>query len=327
MGKDILVFAETRNGNFRIAAFEACSAGRKLADSLSSNLIALAIKNDLSEDPHQLDKYGVDTIYLLESDLLKNYSSDAYAHAIAQVAKLVDPYAIILPHSAVGRDIAGKVAGLLDCAIVADVTKMEVTDGIIEITRPVYAGKAYTVLSTTAPLQLITIRPKMFSPVEVSSPAESKINNLSLDASPDSIKAVAKELKTVKGAKMDLTEADIIVSGGRGMGGPENFKMLEELADLLGGVVGASRAAVDAGWRPHSDQVGQTGKVVTPNLYIAVGISGAIQHLAGMSNSKVIVAINKDPEAPIFKVADYGIVGDLFKVIPAMIEEVKKLKG
>lgn len=307
MGKDILVFAETRNGKFRTVAFEACSAGKKLSNSLSSNLIAIAIKNDLSEDPHKLDNYGVDNIYLLESELLKTYSSDAYAQAITQVAKLVDPYAIILPHSAIGKDIAGKVAGLLDCAIVADVTKLEVMDGLIEITRPVYAGKAYTVLSTTAPLQIITIRPKMFSPLEVSSPSESKINNLSLDASPDSIKAVAKEFKTVKGGKMDLTEADIIVSGGRGMGGPENFKMLEELADLLGGVVGASRAAVDAGWRPHSDQVGQTGKVVTPNLYIAVGISGAIQHLAGMSNSKVIVAINKDPDAPIFKVADYGL--------------------
>jgi electron transfer flavoprotein alpha subunit len=223
-----------------------------------------------------------------------------------------------------GRDLAPRVAAALGVGALADVVALEKDGDQLVARRPVYSGKAFaTVDSAGTKPQVISLRPNVFSQEEVGGTAEV----VTLDGLTPTIRAKVKELVDTGGGELDVAEADIIVSGGRGLKGPENFALIRELADALGGAVGASRAAVDAGWIPHKHQVGQTGKVVSPSLYVACGISGAIQHLAGMSSSKVIVAINKDPDAPIFKIADYGVVGDLFDVIPPMVEEVEKLAG
>ncbi|MGD8440328.1 MAG: electron transfer flavoprotein subunit alpha/FixB family protein, partial [Holophagae bacterium] len=226
--------------------------------------------------------------------------------------------------TAMGRDLAPRVAAALGVGALADVVALEKDGDQLVARRPVYSGKAFaTVDSAGTKPQVISLRPNVFSQEEVGGTAEV----VTLDGLTPTIRAKVKELVDTGGGELDVAEADIIVSGGRGLKGPENFALIRELADALGGAVGASRAAVDAGWIPHKHQVGQTGKVVSPSLYVACGISGAIQHLAGMSSSKVIVAINKDPDAPIFKIADYGVVGDLFDVIPPMVEEVEKLAG
>jgi electron transfer flavoprotein alpha subunit len=209
--------------------------------------------------------------------------------------------------------------------LAGDVTGVTVDGGKLTITRPVYAGKVYAQLELKTSPAIVSVRPNTF-PVAHGS-AQAKVEDLTPQVSQDQLGAKVVEVKAAKSEKADLTEAERIVSGGRGLKGPENFKMIEELAAEIGATVGASRAVVDLGWRPHSDQVGQTGKTVSPNLYVAVGISGAIQHLAGMSTSKCIVAVNKDKDAPIFKVADYGIVGDAFEIVPRMTEEIKKLKA
>jgi electron transfer flavoprotein alpha subunit len=257
---------------------------------------------------------------------LASYTPDAYAAAIAQVVKANDPAILLLGASVQGKDLAARLSARLGVGMAQDCTVFSIDNGRLNAVRPIYAGKAYAkvTFSDNYP-HIATARPNVMpmNPPDASKAAETADAGVSFDDSTLKTK-VADVIRDVAG-KLDLTEADKIVSGGRGMKGPEGFKVLEDLAAVMGASVGASRSAVDAGWRSHTDQVGQTGKVVSPNLYIACGISGAIQHLAGMSTSKLVVAINKDADAPIFQKADYGVVDDLFKVVPALTEEVKKL--
>jgi electron transfer flavoprotein alpha subunit len=325
MGQGVWAVAEQRDGAFRKITYEIVSEGRRLADKLGQKLTAVVLGSSIKEKAAELAKYGADTVMVADDPRLGQYTTDAYTEVLSQLIKAGDPAVVIMGASVQGKDLAGRLAGRLGIAMAQDCTAFSIENGEFIAIRPIYAGKAYAKVgfANSVPA-MATARPNVMSvlPPDEGRKAEVVAATFSLDDSALKTKVV----DTVKDAsgKVDLTEADKIVSGGRGMKGPENFKILEDLAAVIGASVGASRSAVDAGWRPHSDQVGQTGKVVSPNLYIACGISGAIQHLAGMSTSKVIVAINKDPEAPIFQKADYGVVGDLFEVVPALTEAVKK---
>ncbi len=274
-----------------------------------------------------LGGYGADKVITGTNPAFGQYAPEGYAAAVAERAKAGGYRAIVFAASATGKDLAPRVAARLGVALATDVTDVAVEDGAVVATRPVYAGKALLQVRLTAgppPLPaLVSLRPNVFTPVQRPHPGTAE--TVALSTPPGRVRV--RELKAAPAGALDVGEAPIVISGGRGLKEPANFKILEELARAFGGTaaVGASRAVVDAGWRPHADQVGQTGKTVSPTLYIAVGISGAIQHLAGMRTSKVIVAINKDKDAPIFKVADYGIVGDLFEVVPKLTEEIRKL--
>jgi len=327
MAGNVLIVAEQRKGQFRKGAYEVATAGRKIADDLGAEVTALVFGKDISAMAAELNAYGVDKILVSENDLFDNYAPEGFVKVILETIGNLNPEVVLFGATSQGKDLAPRVASKLGVGLASDCTGLRVENGKLIAKRPVYAGKAFIELAFKANPQIATLRPKAFTAEVKEKGKAAPVEKVSVSVDASEIKTTVKEFQETGGGKIELTEADIIVSGGRGMKGPENFKMLEELADLLGAAVGASRAAVDAGWRPHSDQVGQTGKTVSPNLYIAVGISGAIQHLAGMGSSKVIVAINKDPEAPIFQKADYGIVADLFDIVPALIEEVKKLKN
>lgn len=322
MAEKILAILEQREGTLKKVSFEAASVARSLASQLGMDAEALVVGNEIS-NLNDLSKYGIGKVIHLKNQLLTDYSPSAYSDAIAAYAKDNGAKILIFPNTAMGVDLAPRVAVKLNSGIVMDCMKIEVKDNQIIATRPVYAGKALIDVKLTSDVKIFTIRPNVFKPQLVDSTSalieEKQIENPNL-------KSKVTSFKKSEG-KLDVAEADIIVSGGRGMKGPENFHLIEELAEVLGAAVGASRAVVDAGWRPHREQVGQTGKTVSPSLYIACGISGAIQHLAGMSSSKYIVAINKDKDAPIFNVADYGIAGDVFEILPALTEEIKKLKS
>ena len=322
MAKGIWVFAEQREGQIKKVTFELLSEGRKVADQLGEELCAVLVGKDVAGLADSLNAYGPDKVYVVENDALENYITDGYTNVMADLIKQYEPGAFLLGCTVTGRDLAAQVAQRLQTGLMTDCTGMEIVDGQLVFTRPIYAGKAIVKASCPeARPVMATIRPNTFAAVENAKMAEV----VKVEDNPGDIRQVIKDIVRQVSERPELTEADIIVSGGRGIKGPENFKILEELADVLGAAVGASRAAVDAGWVPHSFQVGQTGKTVSPVLYIACGISGAIQHLAGMSSAKCIVAINKDEEANIFKVADYGIVGDLFEVLPILTEELKKV--
>jgi len=274
----------------------------------------------------ELGKYGADKVIVADDDRLAIYTTDAYASVIAQLAQSGEPAIILLGASVQGKDLSGRLAARLGVGMVQDCVAFSLENGNLVAKRPIYAGKAYaTVTFKNSVPQIATARPNVLELNEPDGSKSAEVVDAEFSLDDSQLKTKVVEIIQEEGAKVDLTEAERIVSGGRGMKGPENYTILEELADIIDATVGASRSAVDSGWRPHSDQVGQTGKVVSPNLYIACGISGAIQHLAGMSTSKYIVAINKDPEAPIFQKADYGVVGDLFEVVPALTEEIKKI--
>jgi electron transfer flavoprotein alpha subunit len=273
----------------------------------------------------ELGGYGATKILAVQQPNLGKYSSTAYSKVIAEVAAKEQVEIIFLSATAMGKDAAPRIAVKLDAGLASDCIALKIDGGSIIATRPVYAGKAFTEIKINSAAKVFTLRPNVF-PAGTSTGAAAAVEIVDIPLVESDFASQAIETAQASG-KLDVAEADIIVSGGRGMKGPENFTMIEELAGVLGGAVGASRAVVDAGWRPHSEQVGQTGKTVSPSLYIAVGISGAIQHLAGMSSSKYIVAINKDKDAPIFQVADYGIVADAFEIIPAITQETKKLLG
>ncbi len=324
MAKGIWVFTEQRDGEIKKVTFELLSAGRKLADELGEELCAVLFGKDVNQMAGKLGEYGADKVFMVESAALEQYTTDAYTNALAELAQEHQPTAILLACSAAGRDVAAQVAQRLNTGLMTDCTEIALEDGQLVFTRPLYAGKAFTkAVCTDARPVMATIRPNVLAADEPQSGRAAEV--VAAGTNPGDIRQVIKNIVKEVSTRPELTEADIIVSGGRGMKEPENFALLEELADILGAAVGASRAAVDAGWRSHSDQVGQTGKTVSPVLYIACGISGAIQHLAGMTSSKCIVAINKDPEANIFKIADYGIVADLFEVVPILKEEFKQL--
>jgi len=323
MAKGVWIVAEQRDGAFRKISFELASTARKLADQLGEEVCAVLCGSGIEGIAGQLGKYGVDKVYAADDPALEPYTTDAHAVAVAKVVKENDPAILLLGASTQGKDLSGRLVGKLATGLATDCTDVKIADGKLLAVRPMYAGKCFGEITISSFPQMATLRPNVFPAVENAKAGTVVKFDPALAAG--QLKTKILEVQKDMGGKVDLTEANIIVSGGRGMKGPENYVILEELAAVLGATVGASRAAVDAGWRSQRDQVGQTGKVVSPNLYIACGISGAIQHLAGMSSSKFIVAINKDAEAPIFAKADYGIVDDLFKVVPELTKECKKL--
>lgn len=310
---------------FRKAAFEAVTEGRRLADQLQVRAYGLCIGRGITENVASLGRYGADHVIVADDPALEQFHPDYYRHLALDTVKKVSPSILLMPSTSSGKDLAPRLGIHLNAGVASECVRLELQNDQLIATRPAYAGKVLLKVKVNGSPKIATLRPNVFTAREVDPPRAPTVEALSFNKS-DSKMAV-KEFVAHGAKKLDLTEASIIVSGGRGMGGPENYKILEELAEAIGGVVGASRASVDAGWRPHSDQVGQTGRTVSPTLYIACGISGAIQHKVGMASSKVIVAINKDPEAPIFGFADYGIVGDVFEVVPALTREMKKFYG
>ena len=318
----ILVVSEVQDGKMKSVSTEVFTAAVKMAGETGNSVTALFVGNGLDGLADSAGKFGVADVVLAEGASLAKFSPDAYAAAIAEVAKQKDTAVILMSATYTGKDLLARTAQILDTGLAQDCISYRAEGGKLYFTRPVYAGKLLAEVRVDAAPVMATFRPKSFKPAE--SPVAVKAEKLSLDL--PAPKAVLEEMQLSGGGKMDVTEADMIVSGGRGMKGPENWGILEELAEVLGAATGCSRPVSDDGWRPHEEHIGQTGRTVSPTLYVACGISGAIQHLAGMSSSKFIVAINKDEEAPIFKAADYGIVGDVFEVLPALTAEIRKLK-
>ncbi len=320
MAQGIFVITEQHDGAFRKVTFETVSEGRRIADGLNTNLTAVVMGSGVENITGELEKYGADKILVADDPILAEYTTDAYTNVLANIIKPLDPELIIIGASTQGKDLAARLAARLDAGMAMECVAIRLENSGLVFTRPMFGGKVLAEVEIEGTPKIAAVRPNVMSIAE--SPKTASVEKADVLAGDVATSVI--ETKAEAGDKVELTEADIIVSGGRGTGG--DYAVIEELAALFGGAVGASRSAVDEGWRPHSDQVGQTGKVVSPNLYVACGISGAIQHLAGMSTSKYIVAINKDPEAPIFAKADFGVAGDLFEVVPEIIEEVKKLK-
>jgi electron transfer flavoprotein alpha subunit len=313
----VLVFTEIKDGKLKKASREALSIGRKLAEAAGGDLIAFANDAAVAEDA---GRYGAKKLYVFA---VADYATEPYTAALTQVVSEAQPSVVLFAGSSNGRDLAPRLAARLNAGVASDVDRMEWTDGKLRARRPVYSGKAFATVDVVSTPAIATTRPNAF-PLEESGGGAAEVVNVNA-AADNRVKLV--EMKVPEAGELSIAEADIIVSGGRGLKEAENFSHIRDLAHAIGGAVGASRATVDAGWIDHQHQVGQTGRVVSPNLYIAAGVSGAIQHLAGMSSSKHIVAVNKDPEAPIFRVADLGVVGDLFQILPALTEEVKKAKA
>lgn len=311
----ILIYAEHRQNQLKKITFENIS----LAKHLGAAFEVAVIGNDVDTYSAQLAQFGADKIIFFRNEKLAQYSPDGYAKVLAEAVRQRGADVLLMGATASGKDLAPRVSAILNAAMATDCTKVEIEGDNLKLIRPMYAGKTLATIRLTSKIKVVTVRPNVFS----AAPAPVTASVETVEVQPTDFRTVVSEIVAGAKGKLDVTEANIIVSGGRGMKGPENWHLVEELADLLGAATGASRAAVDAGWRSHDEQVGQTGKTVSPTLYIALGISGAIQHLAGMSSSKYIVAINKDADAPIFKVADYGIAGDLFEVVPRMIAELK----
>ena len=321
MAQSVLAIAEQIEGFFRKVTFEALSEGRRIADQLGCKLNALVLGDNIENISKELEQFGADRIIVAENSALNEYLPDAYGNVIADVINKETPDVVILGASTQGKDISARLSARLNAPLAMDCVAIRFEDNNLIATRYMYGGKILAEVLLSGKPQILAIRPNAMT--IASAAGTGSIEKFEVNTGTTLMKFIGKHLDT---GKVELTEANTVVSGGRGMGGPD-FAVIEELAQVLGGAVGASRSAVDEGWRSSSDQVGQTGKVVSPNLYIACGISGAIQHLAGMSSSNVIVAINKDPEAPIFSKADYGIEGDLFEIVPLITEEIRKLKG
>lgn len=321
---NILVYFEVRDGQVKKASLEAACAAKKLAAKTGGEVTGLFIGKNITDVAKSAGRAGIRKAVAVDSDAFAKISNSLYAKAAAETAKSIKAGAVFFSATAMGKDLAPLTAAYLEAGLVSDAVAAEADGGTAEFVRPIFSGKA---MQKVAPVEghvfVATLRPNVF-PFEEES-VETVVE--SFVPAVDGLKSsVVEGIEKGSGELLDVAEADIIVSGGRGMKGPENFPMIAELAKTLGGAMGASRAAVDAGWVPHAHQVGQTGKVVSPSLYVACGISGAIQHLAGMSSSKVIVAINKDKDAPIFSVATYGVLGDLFEVVPLLTKEIKALK-
>ncbi|WP_018921665.1 electron transfer flavoprotein subunit alpha/FixB family protein [Salsuginibacillus kocurii] len=321
MGKKVLALGEIRDGELRNVTFETIAAAKQVAGD--GEVVGVLLGEDVSEFSNELLYYGADRVVKAEHYNLGNYVTDAFTQVFSQVVEAEEPEAIVMPHTSPGKDMAPRIAEKLKCGLISDVVDIEGSEEDATFTRPIYSGKAFEKKTVTAGTLFVTIRPNNIPALEKDEGHTGDVSSIEVEV--NDLRTVIKEVVKKTSGTVDLAEAKVIIAGGRGVKSAEGFKPLEELADLLGAAVGASRGACDAEYCDYSLQIGQTGKVVTPDLYIAVGLSGAIQHLAGMSNSKVIVAINKDPEAPIFDVADYGIVGDLFDVVPALTEELKKV--
>jgi electron transfer flavoprotein alpha subunit len=322
MTRKVLVLGETRDGSLRNVSFEAIAAAKTVAEG--GEVVAVLIGENVSALGIELIQNGADRVVVVEDAKLKQYTSDGFAQSLLAVIEKEIPEGLILGHTSLGKDLSPRIAAKLASGLISDATSVEVAGGNVVFTRPIYSGKAFEKKIVTDGLLFATVRPNNIAPLEKDESRTGEVASLSVEIK--DLRAIIKEVVRKATEGVDLSEAKVVISGGRGVKSAEGFEPLKELANVLGGAVGASRGACDADYCDYSLQIGQTGKVVTPDLYIACGISGAIQHLAGMSNSKVIVAINKDPEANIFKVADYGIVGDLFEVVPLLTEEFKKLK-
>jgi electron transfer flavoprotein alpha subunit len=321
----ILAFIEVRNGKVKKSSLETLSEARRRAEDMNLDVGAVLVGHNLDDLASEVSSFGASKVYVMENVLLNRYSPQGFAQALVSLSEEIKPKAIFFSASSLGKDLAPRVAARLGVSMASDCIKLSVQDGRLEITRPIFAGKVFAIVNLSSSPEIVTLRPNIFALEEPVS-EQGEFIKKEVVVAEDEIKGKTVEMLREEGAELDVTEADIVVSGGRGMKGPENFDLLRELTAILPhAALGASRSAVDASWIDHQHQVGQTGKTVSPNLYIAIGISGAIQHLAGMSSSKYIVAVNKDPDAPIFKVADYGIIGDLFQVIPYLKEELKKV--
>ncbi len=322
----ILAIAEQRDGALKRISQEVVTAARQVADGIGGEVDVVVVgAAGIGAAAKALGNYGADRVLAVEHEALGAYSPESYTKAIADQVQAGDYFAVLFPATAVGRDLAPRVAARLDVPLASEATALEIEGEELVIRRPVYAGKAFVDLTLDAAPRIVSVRANIFRAHE--SPREATVETVAAEPQPS--KARVREVHAGAGDKPDVAEATVVVAGGRGLKDPENWKILEDLADALGDGValGASRAVVDAGWRPHAEQVGQTGKVVSPQLYFAVALSGAIQHLAGMRTATTIVAVNKDPDAPIFKVADYGIVGDAFEVIPRLADEIRNARG
>ena len=320
MGRKVLVLGDIRDGVIKNVSYEAIAAAKEIANG--GEVVAALFGESIGDEILQLNEYGADRVVKVEHPDLKGYTTDAYQQALLQVIDAEKPEGLVLGHTVQGKDLAPRIATKLNAGLVSDVVSIEKDGEEAVFTTPIYSGKAFEKIKIKDGMVIVTIRPNNIAPLEKDESRAKEISHIRVEIK--DLRTTIKDIVKKATGGIDLTEAKVIVSGGRGMKDGENFQLLDELAATLNAAVGASRGACDAGYCDYSLQIGQTGKVVTPDLYIAVGISGAIQHLAGMSNSKIIVAINKDPEAPIFDVADYGIVGDLFEVVPLLTEEFKK---
>lgn len=323
MSKKILVFVEQREGKIKKSSYEAVSFAAKLASQSGFEKEIVIIGNEI-DNISDAAKFGIEKITHFKNKDLANYSPSAYKEILSNYIKEKSIDIILFSNTALGRDLAPRVSICVDGGIVVDCIKLTTIDANLIAERPVFAGKALAEVVVNTERKIFTLRPNVFKAEIDSTAKNADIHTVEIN-SPNLKTRVINFIKSE--GKLDVAEAEIIVSGGRGMKDAANFKLIEELAQVLNAAVGASRAVVDAGWRPHNEQVGQTGKTVSPSLYIACGISGAIQHMAGMSSAKYIVAINKDKDAPIFSIADYGIAGDLFEVLPVLVSEIQKIKS
>lgn len=325
--KGVWVFVEQRDGKIRNVSLELVGEGRKLADELGQELAGVVIGHGVAGLAKEVFACGADKVYLVEDALLKDYNTDGYAAAVTMLIEKYHPSVILLGATNDGRDLGPRVAARVKTGLTADCTGLSIDPEtkLVAWTRPAFGGNIMaTIFCPDRRPQMGTVRPKVFKKPQPDYGKSGALVRESVKLSAADVRTKLEDVINVCTTQCNLEDAEIIVSGGRGLGNPEGFKLIEELADALGGTVGASRAAVDAGWKPHPHQVGQTGKTVRPKIYFACGISGAIQHLAGMQTSDMIIAINKDPDAPIFKAAHYGIVGDLYQVIPALIAKLKE---
>lgn len=320
----VLIYAENADGKFKKSIFEAVSYAKAIAAQNKTQLVALSIGNVAAAELSALGKYGADKVLNVSNDKLKSFVNQAYASVIAEAAKKEGATIVVLSNSFSGKGLAPRIAVKLGAGLADGAVSLPEAGARFTVKKPVFSGKAFAVVELTSENKVVSLTPNSYKVVETGGSA--KVEDFTSELKESDFKTIIKDI--VKATdKVSLPDAELVVSAGRGLKGPENWDMIEELANLLGAATACSKPVSDAGWRPHSEHVGQTGIAISPNLYIAIGISGAIQHLAGVSSSKVIVVINKDPEAPFFKVADYGIVGDAFEVVPKLIEAVKQLKA
>ncbi len=326
MGRDVWVVADHAAGSVRRITLELLGKGRELADSHRGKLVALGLGHGLEGLAQVLGEYGADVVLCADHPSLASYTTEAYGEVVSSLARERSPWVVLIPSTAWGRDLAPRVAARLGAGVVTDVEALWVEDGQVLARRPMYTRKVMgTVRYVGEGPHLAVVLPKVFAPAARHEGRTAEVERVAVQPAPPRTKLV--DTRSVQRERASLTEAEVIVSGGRGLRGPENFALLDALAAELGAAVGSSRPPVDSGWVPHDYEIGQTGKTVSPTVYIAVGISGAPQHLAGMSGSKYIVAINKDPNAPIFQVASLGVVGDLFQIVPKLTEEVRRRKA
>jgi len=323
---NVLVYTEIRDGVFKGINAELIAAAQSLSQAAGGEIHLALIGSGLDAQVEEAKKYAVNKIFTVDAPELAEYSSQGYAIALEAVMAQSSPRLVLFGATAMGKDLSARAAARTGASLFTDCTELSIDGGNLKVKRPVYSGKVYVEATASADIQMASVRPNVYAPAEATGSA-AEVAAVTADVGGDAIRGKVKELVSTAAGGKDLTESEIIVAGGRALKSGENFQILQDLADAIGGTVGASRAAVDAGYVPHSIQIGQTGKVVNPKLYFAAGISGAIQHLVGMRTSKVIVSINKDENAPIFEKSDYGIVGDLFEVIPKLTDEFKALLG